>query len=250
MPHRNDEDQSMSRRLFLKQMGWAPVLFLPAPIASPLSRSRARPIAPAQVPSFSPVDVRLSPHYPTKYPLDDVLRQAAPGTDEYVTEGYAAELLMLLQEWSKHLKVDPPAIAVIRQVVDPAMQSTALVPVRQSRVRQDDRIEVLRREFAAALVPGRDRFLEAMKTYLAPLGQFETADFEIYECKRVADSPLTLESKVRYDFVGKREDNSREERIGSWVIQWSRNGSDAWRILQWSAAEETVSRAAGRYSST
>ena len=245
MPHRNDEDQSMSRRLFLKQMGWAPVLFLPAPIASPLIRSRARRIAPAQVPSFSPVDVRLSPHYPTKSPLDDVLRLAAPGTDEYVTEGYAAELLMLLQEWSKHLKVDPPAIAVIRQVVDPAMQSTALVPVRQSRVRQDDRIEVLRREFAAALVPGRDRFLEAMKTYLAPLGQFETADFEIYECKRVADSPLTLESKVRYDFVGKREDNSREERIGSWVIQWSRNGSDAWRILQWSVAEETVSRAAG-----
>jgi len=98
MPHRNDEDQSMSRRLFLKQMGWAPVLFLPAPIASPLIRSRARPIAPAQLPSFSPVDVRLSPHYPTKSPLDDVLRRAAPGTDEYVTEGYAAELLMLLQE--------------------------------------------------------------------------------------------------------------------------------------------------------
>ena len=37
----------------------------------------------------------------------------------------------------------------------------------------------------------------------------------------------------------------REERIGSWLTQWSRDESGAWRVLKWSAAGETVSRASG-----
>ena len=36
----------------------------------------------------------------------------------------------------------------------------------------------------------------------------------------------------------------REERIGSWLTQWSLNESGPWRALKWSASEETVSRAA------
>ena len=97
-------------------MGWAPVLFLPAPIdKSALSFSLA---ANRSVPRFPLPFRRRSPypHYPAKSPLDDVLRLAAPGTDEYVTEGYAAEIMMLLEEWSRHLKADPPAIGSYEQV--------------------------------------------------------------------------------------------------------------------------------------
>ena len=63
--------------------------------------------------------------------------------------------------------------------------------------------------------------------------------------RRVAGSPLTLEARIRYDFVGHARRRLREERIGSWLTQWSRDESGAWRVLQWSVAEETVSRAAG-----
>ncbi len=85
-----------------------------------------------------------------------------------------------------------------------------------------------------------------MKSYFGPLPQIETADFEIYGCSRVADSPLTLEAEIRYEFVGTREDRLREERLGSWRTRWSRDESNTWRVLTWSATEETVSRAAGR----
>ncbi len=133
----------------------------------------------------------------------------------------------------------------MNKFVDLSIQSTALIPIRESRLRSGDRIEVLRREFASGLLPGRERFLEEIRTYLATLKRVETADFEIYECRQVGDSPLTLEATIRYDFVGAQGDQVREERIGSWHTQWSRNELGAWRVLKWSAAEETVSRAAG-----
>ena len=246
MPHRHDEDQTISRRIFLKQMRWMPVLFLPAPVSSPLIRSGLQRIAAAKASPFPFSDVRFTPHYPAKSPLDDILRRAAPGTDEYVTERYAFELMALLEEWSQHLRVEPPAKATMSTFVDSSIQSTSLTPIRESPLRSGDRIEVLRREFASALLPGLDRFLEEIKIYLAPLTRVETADFEIYECTQLGDSPLTLEAAIRYDFVGARHDQTREERIGSWVTQWSRNDSGAWRVLKWSATEETVSRAADR----
>src|ERR1035438_3371212 len=240
-----DGDHNPSRRTFLKQMRWAPVLFVPAPIHNPLFRTGLQEIATAQASKFPFADARFTPHYPAKSPLDDVLRLAAPGTDEYVTEGYAFEVMAMLEEWSQHLKAEPPATETLSKFVDRPIQATALIPIRDSRLRSGDGIEVRRREFASSLLPGRERFLEEIKNYLAPLERVETADFEIYECTQVGETPLTLEASIRYDLVGTR-DHVREERIGSWRTQWSRNESGAWRVLKWSAAEEIVSRAAGR----
>ena len=146
---------------------------------------------------------------------------------------------------SRGLRTQPPATEVLGKFVDSSIQSTGLVPVRESPLRAGDRIEVMRREFAPELHPGRERFLEEIKKYLAPLQRVETADFEIYECTLVSDSPITLEAQIRYDFVGTRDKQVREERIGSWTTRWSRNESGAWRVLKWSATVETVSRAAG-----
>jgi len=240
-----DGNHNPSRRTFLKQMRWAPVLFVPAPIHNPLFRTGLQEIATAQASKFPFADARFTPHYPAKSPLDDVLRLAAPGTDEYVTEGYAFEVMALLEEWSQHLKAEPPATETLSNFVDRSIQATALISIRDSRLRSGDGIEVLWREFASSLLPGRERFLEEIKNYLAPLERVETADFEIYECTQVGETPLTLEASIRYDLVGTR-DHVREERIGSWRTQWSRNESGAWRVLKWSAGEEIVSRAAGR----
>ncbi len=234
-----------SRRIFLKQMRWAPVLFVPAPLHHPLFRSGRQEIATVEPSNFPFADVRFTPHYPAKSPLDDVLRLAAPGTDEYVTEGYVFQIAALLEEWSQHLKVDSPGVATLSKFIDRSVQSTQLSPERESPLRTGGCIQVLRREFAAGLLPGRERLLEEIKNYLGPLKRVETADFEIYECTRVNDSPLILEAGIRYNFVGTRGDQLREERIGTWHTRWSRDGSGAWRVLKWSAEAETVSRATG-----
>jgi Flp pilus assembly protein TadD/peroxiredoxin len=111
-------------------------------------------------------------------------------------------------------------------------------------VRTGGGIEVIRREFASDLLPGSQRLANDVKAYLDPLKQVEVADLEIYECTQVHASPLTLETSIRYDFVGTRRDQVREERIGSWRMQWSRESGN-WRILKWITQEENVSRASG-----
>ncbi len=226
-------------------MRWAPVLFLPAPLHNSFFRSMPQGIPAFEIPHFPFAAVPFLPHYPAKSPLDDVLRFANPGTDEYVTEGYAFELIKLLEEWSRNLKTNPPATAVVSKFVVSSLQSTGFRAVRESHLRPGDRIEVLRREFESGWFSGRERFLEEIKNYLAALKRVEAADFEIYECAQVIDSPLTVEARIRYDFVGTRVDEVREERIGSWLTQWSRDETGAWRAQKWSALGETVSRAAG-----
>ena len=194
-------------------------------------------------PTFA--DVRFTPHYPASSPLDDILRLAAPGTDEYVLEGYAAELMALLEKWSEQLKLEFPGSAAISSFVDPSVQSTAFTPIHESLLRPGHPIEVLRREFAPALLSGRDNFLQQLNIYLAAFKRLETADFEVTSCKQSSDSPLILEAMIRYDLVGTRDGQMREERIGFWNMQWSRNDSGAWRIVKWNATTETVSRSTG-----
>src|ERR1700676_4150324 len=160
--------KNASRRNFLKQMRWAPVLFLPSPIHSPLIRSGLRRIAAAQASQIPFADVPFTPHYPAKSPLDDVLRLVAPGTDEYLTEKYAFEIMRLLNEWSQGLKETPPAVAVLAKFLDPSIEATPLVPAQEKTVRSGNGIEVFRRQFSTNVVTGRERFLQEIKTYLTP----------------------------------------------------------------------------------
>src|SRR5258708_3236330 len=182
MPDPKDRKYNASRRTFLKQVQWAPVLFLPAPIYSALIRPGLRRIAATHSPQFPLASASFVPHYPAKSPLDELLRLATPGTDEYVVEGYALELSGLLEEWSQHQKVEPPATATLSRFVDSSIQSTGFRPIRESALRAGDRIEAARREYAPELHPGRENFLKEITQYLAKLKKVGTADFEISEC--------------------------------------------------------------------
>src|SRR5580704_199648 len=102
MGHKNN--RKVSRRTFLATMRWAPLLYLPAPLHSAAFRSLSPETIEDQGSSFPLADFRLTPHYPAKSPLDDVLRYVPPGSDEFVTEKYASEIMRLLGEWSHSLK--------------------------------------------------------------------------------------------------------------------------------------------------
>src|SRR2546430_4982977 len=111
MARRKDDNRVFSRRTFLRGMQCAPIFFLPAPIRGlslpslPLDASRDRPA------DFPFADFRMTPHYPAKSPLEDVLARVVPGSDEYVTEKYAFEIMRHLSAWSEALKASPPALA-------------------------------------------------------------------------------------------------------------------------------------------
>ncbi len=203
--------------------------------------------ATGQSSSFPFSDFRLTAHYPAKSPLDDVLGLVLPGSDEYVTEKYAFEIMPLLDEWSRGLKATPPAAAVVAKFLDASIEATSLRPTQEIKLRSGAGIEVFRRRFATNVVSGRasgrEKFLAEIKTYLAGMSQVETAEFEIVAIEETAGSAPAVNITIRYDFVGTRPDMGREERVGQWRTRWSRDQSGAWRVLKWEATEEIVSRA-------
>src|SRR6266576_1293781 len=238
-----EEKSSFSRRSFLRGMRWAPVLFLPAPIQGFSFPSVRHESSRERNDRFPLADFRLTPHYPAKSPLEDVLSRVVPGSDEYVTEKYAFEIMRILAEWSEALKFSPPALAAVAKFLDASIEASSLIPTQEKTLRTGNGINVYRRWFSANGITGRERFLQEMKSYLAPMSRVETAEFEIVGIKQNAGTSPRVHIDIRYDLVGTGKDKGREERIGTWNTEWTRDESGAWRATQWTATDETLSRA-------
>jgi Flp pilus assembly protein TadD/peroxiredoxin len=238
---RYKHEKHISRRTFLQGMRWAPVLFVPAPFrALPFGAKLAA--SPRAILSLPFADFRLTPHYPAKSPLDDVLRLVTPGADEFVTEKYAFEIALLLNDWGQAVKAAPPGLSALSKFLDSSVEATPLAPSQESRVRSGGGIEVTQRRFTGNPA-GREQFLDQIKTYLAAFARIDIAEFEITGVKEIAQSPLTVQTEIRYELGGTRTDRSREGRIGNWSTRWTRADSGAWQVVRWEASAETVSRA-------
>jgi len=246
MGHKKEKKHKISRRTFLGGVRWAPWLFLPAPLHSAEFGSFASwMFGELGEPSFPLADYRLTPHYPAKSPLDDVLRYVEPGSDEYVTEKYAAEIARRLEEWGQELRSNPSGLNALAKFLHASLKAGALTPMQENSVRSEYGINAFRRTFSSEALGGRERFLEEMQAYLAPLTRVETAEFQIAGIEQTASSPPKVRAGIRHDLVGQRGDGGREERIGYWLTEWTHDDSRGWQAYRWTATEETLSRAAG-----
>jgi len=245
MSRYHHENHIVSRRTFLRRIAWAPVLFLPAPLYAgpfrPLAGSSQNRISS----SSGPNDLRFTPQYSAKSPLEDVLRHVIPGADEYITEKYALEIAELLGRWGRALKTSPPALDVLAQLLDISIAASSLTPTDQHPMRSGGGIEVLRRRYGVVVAFGRERFLSEIKSYMAGMSRMETAEFELIGIEEINGPSPQVNVDIRYDFVGTLTGTGREERVGQWRTQWVRGESGAWRVLRWEASGETVSRARG-----
>ena len=86
MARQDKKKAKVSRRSFLGGLRYAPLFFLPSPIDSAVLRSFAPSVLGRHALSLPFSEYRLTPRYPGKAPLDDVLRYVPPGSDQYVTE--------------------------------------------------------------------------------------------------------------------------------------------------------------------
>ena len=194
--------------------------------------------------SFTFTDVRLTPHYPTKSPLDEILLKAGHVADEYITEKYAFEIMQLLGEWGRALKTTPPALAILAKFLDPSIEATSLLPAQEIASRPGNAMAVLRRAFPHDVALGREKFLQELETYFSPMARVETAEFEIVGIEEVKGSSAEFDINIRYNLVGTtRKDDAREQRVGHWLTRWSRSEVRGWQALRWQAAGETLARA-------
>jgi len=240
MSRRKTPDQTLSRRAFLKRMGIAPVVLHPA---SFYGLRFGFSFATLEHPPLSLADFRLKPSYPARSPLEDVLRRVPAGSDELVTEKYASEIEMVLRNWSESLRRWPSDQSVLARFLDPSITAFPVANAKESTVRAGEGIDVTRRQFGSSVLAGRERFLREFGDYLGPDSHVETAEFEIISIEEIASEPVTLRLEIRYDFVLAHNDDRREERVGHWRTEWSRNGSDDWKARRWEASEETCGSA-------
>jgi len=246
MSRHQNENHSLSRRTLLKGMGLAPLLWRAAPFHGSSLLFGPSEFFADQNRVFPFSEVRLTPHYPARSPLEDVLRLVTPGLDEYITEKYAAEIQLLLNQWSESLKVsgvrDP---SVLVKLLAPSIEASPLVPVSEIALRAGGGIDIKKRRFAAATASGSERFLKDVHSWLGQGSRVEAAEFEITGIEEIASAPLTVRVDIRYDIVASLSDERREERVGFWRIEWLRDASEAWKVRKWEASEETVSAMRG-----
>ena len=243
MPRYTIDHSSLSRRALLKGLGLAPLLLRPSPLHG--YSLLFGPPGGLPDPNLPFSDLRLKPRYPAKSPLEDVLRLVAPGSDEYATEKYAFEMDSVLQQWSAALKTSVHDLSALARTLDGSIEGCILAPAGETPVRAGYGMEIVRRGFTAATVHGREQCLRQIAGWLGDLARIDVAEFEITGIEEIASAPLTVRLDLRYDIVGDRMDKRREERIGSWRMEWAKNESAGWKATRWQAGEETLSRASG-----
>ncbi len=226
-------------------MAWAPVVFLPAPLYGRVAGRGPAPFS-SRVPPFVFAESPFVPHYPAKSPLDDLFALAVPGSDEYIAEGYAAEILAQLTQWGEALRHSPTGLSALQTFLSPSIQSVWLDPRMATPIRSGAGMEVLRLESITKPLAGRDVFLKELTTWLAALGRIETADFEIFSCLPTSTNPLTVKAAIRYEFLGVGANGFRESRTGVWRTTWTRTQSAEWQAADWNFENESISRASGR----
>ena len=225
-PHENAASR-LSRRALLKNLGLAPLALHAAAfqgesfLFGPPGFNPSAGKLPAE-PAFAFSDARLIPHYPSRSPLEDVLRLVTPGLDGYMTEKYAFELDALVATWAAAIKRSVRDHTFLTTLLDPAIRSAPFEPVDIAKVRTGSGIEVVRHRYSTDLsISGREAFLRALDAWLGADLSMETVEFELTAIEEVASLPLVVRVEIRYDLVGTHKESGREERIGIWNTEWS-----------------------------
>lgn len=222
-----------SRRSLLQSVSLAPLAFLPSPLrllASDLRGSLDLPYA----------DLRVTPHYPAKAPLDDLISLVTPGTDQFITEKYAFEIEETLKGWADELRRGPANVVTLKRFCDSQIRGSDLSKSAERTLRNRYGIGVAARNYS-----GKDRageeFLVAVHNYIASLLPLITAEFQITSIQQQTALPLSVAAEIRYALVGKTSDGYREQRIGLWQTEWIRRDEE-WKAIKWRATAETISR--------
>jgi tetratricopeptide (TPR) repeat protein/peroxiredoxin len=236
-PSLNSHPPQISRRALLKGLSFAPLLLKPAPV-----RGLRFPEDDSDEPvDFSLADVRLSPHYPLQSPLSDIFRLVEPGSDDYPLEKYAVEIESFLNNWGVALKRSLQNVSALAVFIQPQIEASEIEAVKPNPVRTGFGIDTFKRSFPSTSRRSRERFIQMIGEWLKPALSIETAEFEIYGIEPLEPSSSPLRVDIRYDVVSTSVGNKREERVGSWRTEWSRDETQQWRARLWYFGEEKSS---------
>jgi tetratricopeptide (TPR) repeat protein/peroxiredoxin len=192
-------------------------------------------------------EFHLHPHYRSQTPLDATLLKVKAGLDDFITEKYADQIAAILAEWSENLLRSPQDVKAVERVLTPSFQGFSQRP-QDSRPVRPGPVEARQRKFARQSSLGRDAFLQELRSDLGTFSTILTAEFQVTSINASAQppatvqSPLQVQTRVRYELVGTGHDFYREQRVGYWDLALEADLSGDFRLQSWQALDETRSR--------
>ncbi len=195
---------------------------------------------PRHLVAFASAPCRFQPKSPFPASLQKFIARVPPGADDFPCEKYAAELEALLAP----LSAAPHDLSVLSRLasVDVKFSAFAAAPIP---LRQIGPINTAKVQFTNSPAQGRSTFLASWKTYLSTFTKIDRAELQIVALHVLTQTPLTLETTLRYKFSGTLANSTREERTGHWALQWSSSEAGSWQIRHWQPLEETRATLAG-----
>lgn len=238
----------LSRRRVLQLLGLAPLLLRSTAFRGLSLLSTAPMMDKLEAEgAFEFADLRLKPHYPAKSPLEDVLRLVPAGSDAFVSEKYAYEIGLILQQWSHDLQAGRPG--AIGDSLDAELRAASFTPARETILRNDAGMKCVARTFPADAALGRLPFLKEFAAWLGDPAAVETAAFQITSVEERQPSPLRVQMRIRYSIVARTGGAGREQRVGDWLLDWTRHATagedEAWKVTRWQTQTERRSTVRG-----
>ncbi len=176
--------------------------------------------------------------------LEPFLKDVAPGHDSFPDEKEARELALRLGALGDRLRRSPRAAPeAVASLVAPGFRGGRLAPVAETAVFDGPSFKVFRSKPTSAAPAVDARGLgEDLRALLADFEAVEVAEFPITSIDLDRDKGLAR-TDVRYDIAGPAARGGRAQCVGRWQIVWSRGEDGAWRVREWSAADQQRSRA-------
>ena len=190
----------------------------------------------------------MHPQYHGTREIDDVLKYVQTGLDGFVSEKYHDQVAVILRGWSADLVASPQNTTAIGKVMAERFLAASCVPILSQPTRPDSFLKVTRLKFSENAVLSAEAFLKEWRSSFSIFSKLLTAEFQVTSIRThpprlpVGGMSDSLETRVRFEFVGTGAGFFREQRTGNWALHWERWASGELRLTGWTTLDETRGR--------
>jgi hypothetical protein len=193
-------------------------------------------------------EFHVQPEYRAQRGLEAVLKNVQAGLDDFIMEKYQDQVADILTEWSSELLESPQKTTALEKVMNPNFLGTSPKARVSLPVRAGSTLKVSQMKLTGEALLEREVFLEEWRSSMISFSKIITAEFQVTSIRTGAPSlssrglPGWLETRVRFELVGKGADYYREQRVGNWELDWETVPSGEFRLCKWRMLDEMRSR--------
>ncbi len=181
-----------------------------------------------------------------------MLAKVQPGNDAFLTEKYHELIAAVFSRWARELLASPKTTGALETAMSHDFRGATFSPAKHSELRSASSLQISRLQFSSEATLGADGFLAALNKEFAAFNSLRVAEFQVTGIRVTSGkdhtNPVELHTDVRFELVGTCADQTHEQRVGYWSIDWSLPNESEARIRGWRVTQEERARFSGASS--